>query len=171
MRIQMVGSTVTLALVLVAARAGVSGAQPADLAAAPSGARLGTAATAEAGAARASAARSARAVASFDAAAMRRRDNPLWQASRNSSADTTVVSGVAIARVEEGGTIIVLQDGTRWEVFLPDRTSTDTWQEGDFVSVRMRPIMEGEGSRYRYELVNGRARSEAAVRFSGVVTQ
>lgn len=85
--------------------------------------------------------------------------------------DTTVVSGVRIAAVLDGGSWIELADGTRWEVFLADRPSTDNWRPGDFVSVRLLPIRLGDKGRFAYQLVNGREGNEAAVRFSGVSGQ
>lgn len=85
--------------------------------------------------------------------------------------DTTVVSGVRIAAVLEGGSWIELADGTRWEVFLADRPNTDNWRVGDFVNVRFLPIMLGDQGRFRYQFVNGREGNEAAVRFSGVSGQ
>jgi len=85
--------------------------------------------------------------------------------------DTTVVSGVRIAAVLEGGSWIELADGTRWEVFLADRPNTDNWRVGDFVNVRFLPIMLGDRGRFRYQFVNGREGNEAAVRFSGVAGQ
>jgi hypothetical protein len=85
--------------------------------------------------------------------------------------DTTVVSGVRIAAVLDGGSWIELADGTRWEVFLADRPSTDTWRAGDFVNVRFLPIRLGDKGRFAYQLVNGREGNEAAVRFSGVSGQ
>jgi len=82
--------------------------------------------------------------------------------------DTTVLSGVRIAAVLDGGSWIELADGTRWEVFLADRPSTDNWRAGDFVNVRFLPIRLGDKGRFAYQLVNGREGNEAAVRFSGV---
>ena len=82
--------------------------------------------------------------------------------------DTTVLSGVRIAAVLDGGSWIELADGTRWEVYLADRPSTDNWRAGDFVNVRFLPIRLGDKGRFAYQLVNGREGNEAAVRFSGV---
>ncbi|MGH7626688.1 MAG: hypothetical protein ACREOJ_15405 [Gemmatimonadaceae bacterium] len=87
------------------------------------------------------------------------------------ASDTTVVSGVRIAAVLDGGSWIELADGTRWEVFLADRPNTDNWRAGDFVNVRFLPIMLGDRGRFRYQFVNGREGNEAAVRFSGVSGQ
>jgi hypothetical protein len=78
--------------------------------------------------------------------------------------DRSVVSGLSILGVADGGTFITLQDGTEWEVDLPDRTSTVGWRQGDFVLVRLAPIARG---RYQYRLVNGRDDSEALVKFRG----
>jgi len=82
--------------------------------------------------------------------------------------DTTVLSGVRIAAVLDGGSWIELADGTRWEVYLADRPNADNWRPGDFVNVRFLPIRLGVKGRFAYQLVNGREGNEAAVRFSGV---
>jgi hypothetical protein len=82
-----------------------------------------------------------------------------------------VACGVRIANVVNGGTILELQDGTVWEVYLPDRTSTVTWRKGDYVLVRRSPLAQGS---YDYTILNGRAGGEygdsgtrAYVRFRG----
>ena len=76
----------------------------------------------------------------------------------------SVVPGERIARMDEGGTLIELRDGTVWEVYLPDRTSTVGWKEGDFLIVKKAPIGHGN---YTYELINGRTEETAVVRFEG----
>lgn len=76
----------------------------------------------------------------------------------------SIVPGLRIANVEGDGSFITLQDGTQWEVYLPDRPSTATWRQGDFVTVKLRPIAEG---RYTYELTDGRTDSDAAVKLRG----
>lgn len=76
----------------------------------------------------------------------------------------SVVPGERIAQTEQGGTYIVLRDNTVWEVYLPDRTSTVGWREGDFLIVKKAPIGHGN---YTYELINGRTDERAIVRFGG----
>ena len=80
----------------------------------------------------------------------------------------SIVPGVRIAHMGEDGTFIMLRDGTVWEVYLPDRTSTAEWLEGDFVIVKEAPLGQHVGQDgYSYELINGRAKSVATVRFKG----
>ncbi len=71
---------------------------------------------------------------------------------------------IGIADVAAGGTLIVLGDGTMWEVYLPDRVKTDSWSRGELV--RVRPASVGIGS-YDYELLNGGEANRAMVRFRG----
>jgi hypothetical protein len=81
-----------------------------------------------------------------------------------------VACGVRIANVLDGGSSIQLQDGTVWEVYLPDRPSTTLWRKGDYVVVRREPMARGT---YDYSILNGRAGSgsytdsRAFVRFRG----
>ncbi|HET7551405.1 MAG TPA: hypothetical protein VFK04_08940 [Gemmatimonadaceae bacterium] len=80
----------------------------------------------------------------------------------------SIVPGERIARVDEEGTLIELRDGTVWEVFLPDRTSTVGWQEGDFLIVKKAPLGQNIGQdSYTYELINGRTKERAVVSFRG----
>lgn len=74
--------------------------------------------------------------------------------------------GGRVARSDAGGTFLQLVDGTRWEIYLPDRPSTVTWREGDFVLVRRRPAPVGD---YEYLLINGEERNAASARFAGWV--
>lgn len=83
--------------------------------------------------------------------------------------EPSTVSGLRIIRVAEDGTSITLQDGTRWEVFLPDRPGTATWRRGDFVIVSLSPIIVGLRGAYRYTLEDGRADTRARVKFRGRV--
>lgn len=76
----------------------------------------------------------------------------------------SLVPGERIAKTGDDGTYIVLRDNTVWEVYLPDRTSTAGWREGDFLEVKKAPI--GHGS-YTYELINGRTDERAVVSFRG----
>jgi hypothetical protein len=76
----------------------------------------------------------------------------------------SIVPGVQILTVGEGGTYIILRDNTVWEVYLPDRTSTVGWREQDFLVVKQAPVGHGN---YTYELINGRTEETAIVRFEG----
>ncbi|HET7623379.1 MAG TPA: hypothetical protein VFK39_15850 [Gemmatimonadaceae bacterium] len=76
----------------------------------------------------------------------------------------SIVPGERILHTGQGGTYIVLRDNTVWEVYLPDRTSTVGWREGDFLIVKKAPVGHGN---YTYELINGRTEETAVVRFEG----
>lgn len=78
--------------------------------------------------------------------------------------DESVVPGLRVVDVADDGTFITLQDGTRWEVYLPDRPSTVQWKPGDFVTVKLAPIAQG---RYTYRLGNGRTDTDVVVKFRG----
>ena len=79
-----------------------------------------------------------------------------------------LVPGERIARMNEDGTLIELRDGTVWEVYLPDRTSTVGWREGDFLIVKKAPLGQHIGQDgYTYELINGRTEERAVVIFRG----
>ena len=80
----------------------------------------------------------------------------------------SIVPGERIARMDEDGTLIELRDGTVWEVYLPDRTSTVGWQKGDFLIVKKAPLGQDIGQDgYAYELINGRTKQRAVVSFRG----
>ena len=73
-------------------------------------------------------------------------------------------NAMTIADVAAGGTLVVLGDGTMWEVYLPDRVKTAAWTKGE--AVRVRPASVEVGS-YDYELLNGGSADRALVRFRG----
>ena len=73
-------------------------------------------------------------------------------------------TAASIADIAAGGTLIVLGDGTIWEVYLPDRVKTAAWKPGE--AVRVRPAAVEIGS-YDYELLNGGEANRATVRFRG----
>jgi hypothetical protein len=77
----------------------------------------------------------------------------------------SVPYGSRIAAVKEGGTYIVLADGTIWEVYLPNRPTTKTWAVGDFLIVAGRAV-EQNGV-YYFSLINGRDESSVAVAWRG----
>jgi hypothetical protein len=76
----------------------------------------------------------------------------------------SIVPGEHIAHLGQDGTYIILRDNTVWEVYLPDRTSTVGWREGDFLIVKKAPVGHGN---YTFELINGRTEEKAIVRFEG----
>jgi hypothetical protein len=73
-------------------------------------------------------------------------------------------NAMTIADVAAGGTLIVLGDGTIWEVYLPDRVKTAAWTKGEAVRVRPAPVEIGT---FDYELLNGGSADRAMVRFRG----
>lgn len=80
----------------------------------------------------------------------------------------SLIPGERIARTSQDGTFIVLRDGTVWEVYLSDRTSTAKWREGDFLIVKKAPLGQNIGQDiFEYELINGRTNDRAAVSFRG----
>ena len=81
------------------------------------------------------------------------------------SGPVAVPYGSRIRVVKDGGTSIVLADGTVWEVYLPNRPSTRNWAPGDFVIVTGRAV-EQNGEFY-FTLTNGRDGSSAAVNWKG----
>jgi hypothetical protein len=86
------------------------------------------------------------------------------------STGMSVRRGFRVLSVAEDGTLVTLDDGIVFEVYLPDRPSAYRWQEGDFVLVRDRdaPIGSlGPVGRYNLLLINGRDESVASARFAG----
>jgi hypothetical protein len=78
---------------------------------------------------------------------------------------TAMPYGSRIAEVLDGGTTILLSDGTVWEVNLPDRPSTTRWAKGDYVIVGARAIELN--NTYFFQLINGRDQTSAAVAWRG----
>jgi hypothetical protein len=92
-----------------------------------------------------------------------------WGATRASAAQPdaqrrAVAHAFRIEAVELGGLFVVLEDGSRWEVYLPHRTGTATWRAGDHVLIQQAPVRRGA---HTYRLQNGERNSVAAVRFAG----
>jgi hypothetical protein len=83
---------------------------------------------------------------------------------RSDSSPVSVRDAQRIRRVIANGTHVVLNDGTVWEVYLPDRPAVDTWRPGDLLVVREAPVMQGE---YDYTLKDGRTRKPVWVRLVG----
>lgn len=77
-----------------------------------------------------------------------------------------VPEGVRVYRSAGGGTFVMLEDGSMWEIFLRDRPYTVTWRTGDYVLVRRNSApLDG----YEFTLVNSAGRMEASARFAGRV--
>jgi hypothetical protein len=66
----------------------------------------------------------------------------------------------------DDGSFVRLADGTLWEVSVQDRTFTDEWQEGDYITVSVASAAQGE---FDHVLVNTNANTRAHVRFVDVV--
>jgi len=73
--------------------------------------------------------------------------------------------GARIAEVKDGGTYILLSDGTEWEVYLPNRPATTTWATGDYLIVAGRAVEQN--GKYYFQLINGRDGTTAAVQWRG----
>lgn len=48
----------------------------------------------------------------------------------------TLPLGLAITEVRDGGSFVTTEDGSIWEIRLPQRPVAASWQAGDFVEVR-----------------------------------
>ena len=91
-------------------------------------------------------------------------------AAQQAAPSMSVRRGFRVLSVAEDGTLVTLEDGIVFEVYLPDRPSAFRWQEGDFVLVRDRDASVGSlgpVGRYDLLLINGRDESAASVRFAG----
>jgi hypothetical protein len=73
--------------------------------------------------------------------------------------------GSRVAAIEDGGTTILLADGTVWEVNLPDRTNTARWAKGDYVIIGPRAIELN--NEFFFQIVDGRDGTSAAVKWRG----
>lgn len=78
----------------------------------------------------------------------------------------TAPLGAHVFRSTDGGTFIMLRDGTVWEIFYSDRAYTTVWQAGDFVTVRRSPARVGQ---FDYQLVNADRSRRVQARFAGFV--
>ena len=79
---------------------------------------------------------------------------------------STAPFGAHVFRSTDGGTFVMLRDGTVWEIFHSDRPHTTVWQAGDFVTVRRSPARIG---RFDYQLVNAERDRNVQARFAGFV--
>jgi hypothetical protein len=77
-----------------------------------------------------------------------------------------IVGALRVQSVRDGAGYLVLEDGTHWKVALGDRPRVQQWRAGDYVIVRLAPIVE-DGD-FRYRLVNGRDESDILVAFRGM---
>lgn len=50
--------------------------------------------------------------------------------------NVTLPLGLAVTEVRDGGSFVTLEDGSVWEIRLPQRPVASSWQAGDFVEVR-----------------------------------
>ena len=80
----------------------------------------------------------------------------------------TMPPGARVVGTPEEGGYVTLADGTQWEIYLPDRTTTVTWQRGDYVSVSRAPAGVGD---FDHLLVNAPANARAYARFVGLVSR
>lgn len=78
----------------------------------------------------------------------------------------TIAKGARLFRSTGGGTFVMLEDGTMWEIYLPHRPETATWQQGDFVQVRrdVSPVND-----YEHQLVSAPGSTRVSARFAGFV--
>jgi hypothetical protein len=80
------------------------------------------------------------------------------------------VEGSRIARTFDGGSYVQLEDGTMWEVFLPDRPRADDWETGEFLRIERASVSVG-GGEFSFTLFHGPDRDQASARFAGWVQQ
>ncbi len=50
--------------------------------------------------------------------------------------NVTLPLGLTVTEVRDGGSFVTLEDGSVWEIRLPQRPVASSWQPGDFVEVR-----------------------------------
>jgi len=79
---------------------------------------------------------------------------------------STLPPAARLVSTPDEGSFVRLADGTLWEVYAPDRTFTDEWQEGDYITVSQAPSAVGE---FDHVLVDTNANTRAHVRFVDVV--
>jgi len=79
---------------------------------------------------------------------------------------STLPPAARLVSTPDEGSFVRLADGTLWEVYAPDRTFTDEWQEGDYVTVSQAPSAVGE---FDHVLIDTNANTRAHVRFVDVV--
>jgi hypothetical protein len=73
--------------------------------------------------------------------------------------------GLYIAAVEQDGRYLALEDGSLWEVEIPDRATTASWVQDDFVNLSWIAAPRGD---FQYLLTRvGDLEQRAAVRLAG----
>ena len=77
-----------------------------------------------------------------------------------------VPTAARLQSTPDDGSFVRLADGTLWEVYPPDRTSTDTWEPGDHVSVSLAPTAVGD---FDHVLIDSNSNTRAHVRFVDVI--
>jgi hypothetical protein len=78
----------------------------------------------------------------------------------------TVPPAARLESTPDDGSFVRLADGTLWEVYPPDRTFTDEWNAGDYITVTLAPTAQGD---FDHVLVDTKANTRAHVRFVDVV--
>ena len=79
---------------------------------------------------------------------------------------STIPPAARLVSTPDDGSFVRLADGTLWEVYVPDRTFTDEWQEGDYITVSLASTAIGD---FDHVLVDAHANTRAHVRFVDVV--
>ncbi|HEX5073774.1 MAG TPA: hypothetical protein VFW03_11235 [Gemmatimonadaceae bacterium] len=79
---------------------------------------------------------------------------------------STIPPAARLVSTPDDGSFVRLADGTLWEVYVPDRTFTDEWQEGDYITVSLASTALGD---FDHVLVDTNANTRAHVRFVDVV--
>ena len=78
----------------------------------------------------------------------------------------TVPPAARLVSTPDDGSFVRLADGTLWEVYPPDRTYTDEWTAGDYITVTLASTAVGD---FDHVLVDTNANTRAHVRFVNVV--
>ena len=79
---------------------------------------------------------------------------------------STIPPAARLVSIPDDGGFVRLADGTLWEVYPPDRTLTDAWHAGDYITVSLAPAAVGD---YDHVLVDTKENTRAHVRFVDVV--
>ena len=79
---------------------------------------------------------------------------------------STVPPAARLESTPDDGSFVRLADGTLWEVYPPDRTFTDEWSAGDYITVTLAPTAQGD---FDHVLVDTNANTRAHVRFVDVL--
>lgn len=77
-----------------------------------------------------------------------------------------VPTAARLQSTPDDGSFVRLADGTLWEVYPPDRTSTDAWEQGDHISVSLAPTAVGD---FDHVLIDSNSNTRAHVRFVDVI--